>query len=193
MHTDLTCKYRVLIWYILCFSFLRLFFRNPVKNYIKLQWPLRLLVNSGSLEGLNFWWYRILRKACQLKKNTSVNSRVVFINQKHQAHLKKKKKKSSVHHSSAFKHCLCWVRKSFEVSRTHENNYQLSSCIIKKDQYLLRFSSRIPVQLEMTSSCVSVYFFLARGAMWKETYLRGVELKIKTWTDRLTLEWSWLE
>lgn len=92
MHTDLTCKYRVLIWYILCFSFLHLFFRNPLKNYIKLQWPLRLLVNSGSLEGLNFLLYRILRKACQLKKNTSVNSRVIFINRKHQAHLKKKKK-----------------------------------------------------------------------------------------------------
>lgn len=136
MHTDLTCKYRVLIWYILCFSFLHLFFRNPLKNYIKLQWPLRLLVNSGSLEGLNFLLYRILRKACQLKKNTSVNSRVIFINRKHQAHLKKKKK-SYVHHSSAFKHCLYWVRKSFEASRTHENNYQLSSCIIKKDQYLL--------------------------------------------------------
>lgn len=37
---------------ILCLSFLHLFFRNSAISYIKLQWLLRLLVNSGSLEGL---------------------------------------------------------------------------------------------------------------------------------------------
>lgn len=100
----------------------------------KPQWPLRLLVNPGSLEGLQFFlWYRVLRKACQLKGNTGVNSCVMFINQKHQALLTPKKKVTfgiPVHLNIA---CVESER-VFGVSRTHENNYQPNSYIIKKDR-----------------------------------------------------------
>lgn len=50
------------------------------------------LILAPFRRALKFWWYRVLRKACQLKGNTSVNSRVIFINQKHQARLIKKRK-----------------------------------------------------------------------------------------------------
>lgn len=89
--TWLISKYYILLQCILWFSLLPLSLRNLVISYIKMHWPLRPLVNSGSLEGLWFF-FMIIRpllsqKACQLKGNAGVNSCVIFIHQKLQAHL----------------------------------------------------------------------------------------------------------
>lgn len=55
--TWLISKYYILLQCILWFSLLPLSLRNLVISYIKMHWPLRPLVNSGSLEGLWFFWW----------------------------------------------------------------------------------------------------------------------------------------
>lgn len=55
--TWLISKYYILLQCILWFSRLPLPLRKLVISYIKMHWPLRPLINSGSLEGLWFFFF----------------------------------------------------------------------------------------------------------------------------------------
>lgn len=122
--TWLISKYYILLQCILWFSRLPLPLRKLMISYIKMHWPLRPLINSGSLEGLWFFFFLMVirpllsQKTCQLKGNTGVNSCVIFIHQKLQAHLApstKKKKKSSIRNVPVHLNIACVKFKSLKT------------------------------------------------------------------------------